>query len=83
MLTITLFKKRIDLVKIPLIVIFIFYGVDHLGIYLTILIHSFEFYFLLISVVGILSIVLAFEILNLDMGEIKKILTERYNLNEL
>jgi len=37
----------------------------------------------LISVVGILSIALAFAILNLDMREIKKILTERYNLNEL
>jgi len=83
LLTITLFKKRIDLIKIPLIVIFTFYGVDHLGIYLSILIHSFEIYFLLISVVGILSIILAFALLNLDMEEIKKLLAERYKSNEL
>jgi len=83
LLTITLSKKRIDLVKIPLIIVFVFYGVDYLRIYLSILMYSFEIYSLLISVVGILSIVLAFAILNLDMEEIKKILTERYKLNEL
>lgn len=80
LLSVPLFKKRIDLIKLPLVVFFTFFGVFY------ILSGPLGFYswvagdVLLSIIVGIISIILAFTILNLSIEEIKGILTERYKI---
>ncbi|MCK4310038.1 MAG: hypothetical protein KAV80_01155 [Methanomicrobia archaeon] len=79
LLSMPLLKKRIDLVKIPLIGFFIFFGVFYIirGV-----VYPFfsEIDSFLSFIVGIVSIILAFVILKLGLGEIKELLRERYKV---
>lgn len=76
--SIHLFKKRIDLVKIPLIGFFTFYGLTELSSTGGII--PFDILSFLSFIVGIVSIVLAYVFLNLNIKEIKEILKERYKI---